>query len=79
MTPDTDRVIVVQFFKENQWFDCHHTFDDPNVIRRVFSMIQSQFHDTPIRFCDRSGHEIDMAPYLKAPLSRFKHRKIGAH
>jgi predicted glycoside hydrolase/deacetylase ChbG (UPF0249 family) len=74
MNENSDRVIVVQLLKEDQWIDCHHTFDDPNVIRRIFSVLQSQFHETPLRICDKFGAEIDMAPYIKSPAKKYQRR-----
>ena len=78
MTPSSDRILVIQILKDNQWIDCHHTFDDPNVVRRIFSLIQTQFTDAQLRLCDKSGNEIDVAPYMKAPVSRSKRRIIRA-
>ena len=79
MIPNLDRILVIQILKENQWIDCHHTFDDPNVVRRVFLLLQTQFIDAKLRLCDKSGHEIDVTPYLRAPVSRPKRRTISAH
>ena len=74
MTSNSDRILVIQILKENQWIDCHHTFDDPNVVRRIFSLIQMQFTDAQLRLRDKSGNEIDITPYLKNVGSKSKRR-----
>lgn len=79
MTLNSDRIVVIQILKENQWIDCHHTFDDPNVVRRIFSLIQTQFSEAQLRVCDKSGQEIDVTPYLKTNVSRFQRRTISTY
>ena len=63
------RVIDIQIYHDSQWSTYYKTFDDINVIDRVFTLIQSQVKDQKLRIIDGKGNTID-------PLILSKNRKM---
>ena len=52
-------VIDIQIFHDSQWSSFYKTYDDINVIYRVFTLIQSQVKDQKLRIIDGKGNIID--------------------
>jgi hypothetical protein len=53
------RVIDIQIYHDSQWSSFYKTYDDINVIYRVFTLIQSQVKDQKLRIIDGKGNIID--------------------
>lgn len=53
------RVIDIQIFKDSQWSSFYKTFNDINVINRVFLLIQIQQVGEKYRILDENGNIID--------------------
>ena len=53
------RIIDIQIYHDSQWLSFYKTFDDINVIDRVFTVIQSQVKDQKLRIIDGKGNIID--------------------
>ena len=53
------RVIDIQIFKDSQWSSFYKTFNDINVINRVFLLIQIQKVGEKYRILDENGNIID--------------------
>jgi hypothetical protein len=68
---DSYRVIDIQIYKNSKWISCYKTFDDKNVIYRIYSLIKSQFKGHKLRIIDHNGKIID--PSI---LEKNKIRKI---
>ena len=56
---DSYRVIDIQIYHDSQWSSFYKTYDDINVIYRVFTLIQSQVKDQKLRIIDGKGNIID--------------------
>ena len=74
----SDRIISIQIFKDDQWTDFCHTFDDPNVIMRVISILKFQHTNSEFRLLDTYGAPIDMTPYNQPQRTNFKFRGMNA-
>ena len=55
---DIFRTIDIQVYKESEWISCHKTFNDKNVIFRVYSIIKEQFKENEIRIIDDNGADV---------------------
>ena len=55
---DNLRTIDIQIYKEAEWISCHKTFNDKNVILRVYSIIREQFKENEIRVIDNNGDDV---------------------
>jgi len=51
---DSYRVIDIQIYKKSQWTSYYKTFDDKNVIYRIYSLIKSQIKGHKLRIIDHS-------------------------
>lgn len=74
----SDRIIAIQIFKNDQWTDLCHTFDEPNVIMRVISILKFQHKEAELRLIDTYGSPIDMTPYNQPQRTNFKFRGMNA-
>ena len=66
------RVIDIQIYKNSQWVSFYKTFDDENVIYRVFITIQYQIKGEELRIIDSNGEIIDSIVIL----NKTKKQKI---
>jgi len=62
---DSYRVIDIQIYKKSQWTSYYKTFDDKNVIYRIYSLIKSQIKGHKLRIIDQNGKIIDHSLFDK--------------
>ena len=68
---DSYRVIDIQIYKKSQWTSYYKTFDDKNVIYRIYSLIKSQIKGHKLRIIDQNGKIIDHSLFYKQKIRKI--------